>query len=142
MNTLTLAQADAIVAAALAEARKRKLAPLAFVVLDAGGHMVAAKREDNAPFLRFDIACGKAWGCVGLGNSSRELTDRTAKQPAFFGALASMTGQGILPSPGGVLVLGTDGSVLGAVGVSGDTGDNDEACALAGIAAAGLKAKV
>ena len=140
MAILRLAQASAIIDAALAEGRKRRLAPLAVAVLDAGGHLIAFKREDGTGFVRLDIAHGKAWGALGMGFGTRELADRAAKSPTFVAAL-SVTSQGrMIPSPGGVLIVGADGEVVGAVGISGDTGDNDEVCAMAGIAAVDLSA--
>ena len=140
MATLSLARACAIVDAALAEGRKRGFAPLAVAVLDAGGHLVAFKREDGAGFARFDIAYGKAWGAVGMGFGTRELAERAARFPTFVAAIAAATQGRMIPSPGGVLIVGTDGDVVGAVGISGDVGDNDEVCAVAGIEAAGLSA--
>jgi uncharacterized protein GlcG (DUF336 family) len=139
---LTLQQATTILQAALAEARRRQLAPLGIAVLDAGGHLVSFQREDGAGFLRFDIACGKAWGSLGMGFGTRELAERAGRHPAFVNALAAVSQGRAVPSPGGVLVLGQDRQVLGAVGISGDLGDNDEACAVLGIEAAGLVAVV
>ena len=140
MAILKLAQASAIIDAALAEARRRRLAPIAVAVLDAGGHLIAFEREDGAGFVRFDIAHGKAWGALGMGFGTRELAARAAKSPTFVAALAAATQGRMIPSPGGVLIVGADGEVVGAVGISGDAGDNDEACAMAGIAAARLSA--
>lgn len=140
MTTLQLTQANTIAAAALAEARRLQLAPLAVAVLDAGGHLVAYQREDGAGIVRFDIAYGKAWGSLGMGFGTRELADRATKSPTFVTILASVSQGRMVPSPGGVLILDARGAVIGAVGVSGDVGDKDEACALAGIAAAGLRA--
>lgn len=140
MATLKLAQALSIIDAASAEARKRNFAKLGIAVLDPGGHVIAFKREDGASFLRFSLAYGKAWGALGMGFGTRELAERAGKQPAFIGALAAVTEGRMVPSPGGVLITGADGELLGAVGISGDTGDNDEVCALAGIQAAGLLA--
>jgi uncharacterized protein GlcG (DUF336 family) len=138
---LGLARASTIVDAALAHARARNFAPLAVAVLDAGGHAVAFKREDGAGIVRFDIAYGKAWGALGMGFGTRELTARAAKSPTFVTALAAISQGRMVPSPGGVLIV--DGkTVIGAVGISGDIGDNDEACAVAGIEAAGLAAVV
>ncbi len=114
--------------------------PLSVAVLDAGGHLVAFKREDRSGILRFDIAFGKAWGALGMGFGSRELFNRTAANPTFMAALTAVSGGRLVPVPSGVLIL-SDGEVIGAVGVSGDNSDNDEICALAGIAAAGLDAK-
>jgi len=140
MATLKLAQATAIIDTALAEARKRNLAPLAVAVLDAGGNLIAFKREDGAGIVRFDIAYGKAWGALGMGFGTRELAERAAKFPTFVTALAAISQGRMVPSPGGVLIVGADKDVLGAVGISGDTGDNDETCAIAGIEAVGLSA--
>jgi len=140
MATLKLAQARAIVDRSLAEARQRRLAPVAVAVLDAGGHLVAFEREDGAGFSRFDIANGKAWGALGMGFGTRELAERAAKAPAFVAALTALSEGRMVPSPGGVLIVAFDGEVAGAVGISGDTGDNDEACAVAAIAAAGFSA--
>ena len=137
---LRLSQADAIIAAALTEARARNLAPLAVAVLDAGGHLVAYKREDGAGIVRFEIAFGKAWGSLGMGFGSRELTERASGNPVFFSALVPVSGGRMVPSPGGVLILNAEGEVAGAVGISGDLGPNDELCAVAGIEAAGLRA--
>jgi uncharacterized protein GlcG (DUF336 family) len=111
------------------------------VVLDAGGHPVALKREDRSGIMRVDIATGKAWGGLGMGFGSRELFDRSSKQPMFITALAAVSQGRMVPAPGGVLIRGGDGDVVGAVGISGDTSDNDEVCAVAGIEAAGLKAQ-
>ena len=138
--TLTLAQSTTIIDAALRKARATDCKPLAVAVLDAGGNLIAFQREDRAGILRFDIAYGKAWGALGMGFGTRELASRATNSPVFVNALAAASSGRILPSPGGVLVLeGSD--VIGAVGISGDTGDNDEACAVAGIAAAGLQSQ-
>ena len=134
---ITLAEAALVVDAALAKGRDLGLAPLTVAVLDAGGHLVAFKREDGSGILRFDIAYGKAWGSLGMGFGTRELTKRAASSPAFLTALAAASGGRVVPSPGGVLILRGE-VVIGAVGISGDAGDRDEECALAGIAAAGL----
>lgn len=139
MLSLTLAEAETIAVAAVAAARERALEPLALVILDAGGHVVLAKREDGAGILRIDIATGKAWGAIGMGYGTREIAARAQSVPAFVAAIGVTSGGRIVPSPGGVLVL-RSGTVIGAVGVSGDTGDNDEAAALVGIAATGLDA--
>ena len=137
---LGLANAAAIVDAALNEGRRLNLAPLAVAVLDAGGHLVAFKREDGAGIVRFDIAFAKAWGSLGMGFGSRELTERAAKSPTFIAVLSTVSGGRMAPSPGGVLILDADRRVIGAVGVSGDVGDSDEACAVAGVEAVGLTA--
>jgi uncharacterized protein GlcG (DUF336 family) len=140
MTMFKLSDATIIIDAALAEARSRAFAPLAVAVLDAGGHLIAYKREDGAGIVRFDIAYGKAWGSLGMGFGTRELTERAAKNPAFITVLATVSGGRMVPSPGGVLVVNEDGIVIGAVGISGDIGDNDEICAIVGIEKAGFRA--
>jgi uncharacterized protein GlcG (DUF336 family) len=139
MAGLTLAQASTIVDAALKKARELNLAPLTVVVLDAGGHPVALKREDGSGIMRVEIATGKAWGGLGIGFGSRALFERAEKQPVFVTALAAVSGGRMVPVPGGVLARAGNGDIIGAVGISGDTSDNDEICAIAGIEAAGLK---
>jgi uncharacterized protein GlcG (DUF336 family) len=138
MSILTLAQASIIVDTALQKGRALNLAPLTVAVLDAGGHIKAVKREDNSSLLRPEIALGKAWGALGLGFGGRELARRAARSPAFFAALADLSGGRMVPVPGGVLIRDEAGAILGAVGVSGDTSEKDEHCAVAGILAAGL----
>jgi uncharacterized protein GlcG (DUF336 family) len=138
---LTLATARQIADATLEAGAARGLAPLAVVVLDAGGNLLVALRDEKAGILRHEIAFAKAWGSLGLGFGSRRLAERVQHNPAFFAALSDVSGGRLAPSPGGVLIL-AQGQAVGAIGVSGDTGDADEACALTGIAAAGLEPKV
>ena len=138
--SVTLAQASTIVDVALKKARDSNLAPLTVAVLDAGGHLVAFKREDKSGILRFDIAYGKAWGALGMGFGSRTLASRAAKTPQFFTMLAAASGGRMVTNPGGVLIKDASGTIVGACGISGDTSDKDEMCAVAGIEAAGLKA--
>jgi uncharacterized protein GlcG (DUF336 family) len=140
MSTLTLAQACTIIDTALTHGRRAGLKPLCVVVLDAGGHMLALKREDAASFGRPQIATVKAGGCLAMGFGGRATTRRAQERPAFYAALGSVLPQGLLPVPGGVLIRDAAGALLGAVGVTGDTSDNDEACAVAGIKAAALSA--
>lgn len=134
--SVSLAKADQIVDAALAKGRELNFEPLTVAVLDAGGHLVALKREDRSGILRPDIAIGKAWGALGMGFGSRELGERAVKVPHFMNALMAASGGRFVPVPGGVLIL-DGGEVIGSVGISGDTSDNDEICCLAGIQAAG-----
>jgi uncharacterized protein GlcG (DUF336 family) len=138
--SVTLAQASIIVDVALKTAREMNLVPMTVAVLDAGGHLVAFKREDRSGILRFEIAYGKAWGALGMGFGSRTLFERAASAPQFFNALYAASGGRIVTNPGGVLIRDGGRDVIGAVGISGDTSDNDEACATAGITAAGLTA--
>jgi uncharacterized protein GlcG (DUF336 family) len=138
--SVTLTQASTIVDVALKTARDNKLAPLTVAVLDAGGHLVAFKREDKSGLLRYDIAYGKAWGALGMGFGSRTLASRAAKTPQFFTMLAAASDGRMVTNPGGVLIKDGAGTIVGACGISGDTSDKDEMCAIAGIEAAGLKA--
>jgi uncharacterized protein GlcG (DUF336 family) len=141
MANVTLAQASIIVDKALEEGRKQKLQPLTVVVLDRGGHLVAMKREDNSGILRTEIATGKAWGTLGMGFGGREFARRLAGGGAvFIQALMAASDGRVVPAPGGVLIRDAAGAIIGAVGISGDTSEKDETCAVAGIAAAGLKA--
>ena len=120
--------------------RAEGLQPLCVVVLDAGGHALALLRDERASLSRPEIATAKAAGCLGMGFGGRELLRRSQLLPDFFVALNGLFPKGIVPLPGGVLIRDAEGALIGAVGVSGDTSDNDELCALAGIAAAGLVA--
>ncbi len=138
---LTLEKASIIVDKTLAEGKKLKIRPLCVAVLDDGGHLKALKREDGASILRPQIAIGKAWGAIGMGESSREIGKRLKERPAFLGALSALSDGKVVPVPGGVLILG-DNTIIGAVGVSGGTSDEDEACAIEGIRASGLEYKV
>ena len=138
MTNVTLEQAAVIVDAALAAGRAQGFLPLTVVVLDAGGHLVAAKREDGSGIMRVEIATGKAWGALGMGEATRTLRDRLADRPAFQSALAAVSGGRFVAVPGGVLVRDGEARIIGAVGISGDTSDRDEYCAIAGIRAAGL----
>ena len=137
--SVTLAQASTIVDVALKKGRETNCAPLTVAVLDAGGHLVAFKREDKSGILRFDIAFGKAWGALGMGFPSRTLGERAEKYPVFFQTIAVVSQGRFVAAAGGVLIRDGDGDIIGAVGISGDNSDKDEVCAVAGIQAAGLK---
>ncbi|MFM0152959.1 GlcG/HbpS family heme-binding protein [Paraburkholderia sediminicola] len=140
MQPLSLIQASKIVDASLERARELKCQPLTVAVLDAGGHLVALKREDGSGILRPQIAQAKAWGALGMGHGGRALAERAAAAPAFFAALTDISGGRIAPVPGGVLVRDGSGNILGAVGISGDHPDNDEACAVFAIQSVELMA--
>lgn len=140
MTALTLATAQKIIAAALAHARARTMKPLSLAVLDARGAVVAAASEDGTSLRRFEIALGKARGAVALGLGSRAIGQMAVDRPHFFTGAVHAVGGEMVPVAGGVLIRAADGALLGAVGVSGDTSDNDEAAAAAGISAAGLVA--
>jgi uncharacterized protein GlcG (DUF336 family) len=128
MNSITLILADAMADRALKKGREMNFQPLTVAILDAGGHLVVLKREDNSSLLRPDIAIGKAWGALGLGFGGRELARRADKVPSFFTALNAMSGGRMVPVAGGALIRDKKGAILGAIGVSGDTSDNDEIC--------------
>ena len=141
MTGITLEQATTIVDFALKKGRETECAPLAVAVLDPGGHLKAFAREDGAGIIRPQIAFGKAWGALGMGFGSRTFAKRISEQPqqaAFFAALNAMSEGRVVPAPGGVLIRDAGGEIIGAVGISGDVSDKDEACALAGIQAAQL----
>jgi uncharacterized protein GlcG (DUF336 family) len=138
--SVTLAQASTIVDIALKTARDQKQMPQTVVVLDTGGHVVVAKREDGSGIVRYEIAVGKAYGALGMGWGSRTMMERAAQNPNFLASIVGASGGRLVPNPGGVLIRNAGGQIIGAVGISGDTGDNDEICAIAGIEAAGLKA--
>lgn len=132
MAMLTLDQANRIAAASLAKGRELGLKPLCVAVLDSGGHLIALQREDGASNLRPQIAIGKASGALGLGVSSRAIAEMAVERPTFVSVLASLPHAEIVPAAGGVLIV-SDARVIGAVGVTGDTSDNDEICALTGL---------
>lgn len=135
---LNLAAANRIIEAIFAKAAELGLKPLGVAVADAGGHMIAAQRQDGSPFMRLEIAEGKAFGAIGFGTGTRRLNTLAQERPHFINALVAKSGGRIMPVPGGVLIRSTDGSPLGAVGVSGDTADNDEIVAMAGVEAVGF----
>lgn len=137
--TMILSTARTMIAAAQQYAQENGLKPLTVVVLDAGGHVVAAERQDGSSIARFQIAHGKAYGALALGMGSRALMSRAETQPYFIAAAGAAIGGALIPVPGGVLVRDTAGDTIGAVGVTGDTSDNDEAAAVSGIASAGLE---
>jgi uncharacterized protein GlcG (DUF336 family) len=139
MAELTLDAARKILDAALAKGLEKKLKPLAVMVLDARGCIKISAAQDGTSLLRGEIAHGKAYGALALGMGSRALFQRAQEQAYFIGAVNTLAQGRMVPVPGGVLIQ-EGGVLLGAVGISGDTSDNDEACAIAGIEAAGLKA--
>lgn len=138
-SPLTLAQANEIIAAALAASHHNAYKAMAVVVLDDAGHIKAVQREDGASMSRVDIATGKAWACASMGASSRTLLARAKDNPAFFNALAVTHGGKFIPQTGAVPIRDADGRLIGAVGASGGTGDEDEAICIAGVVAAGLR---
>ena len=140
MSALTLKLASQLASHALNAGRTIAAAPLTIAVLDSGGHLITLQREDGASLLRPHIAIGKAWGAIALGKGSRLLALDAQQRPAFIAALNSLGQGSVVPAPGGVLIRDHGGAVLGAIGISGDTSDIDEQCAITAIEGVGLRA--
>ena len=141
MHRLNLAQANALIDAAFAKGAALGLKPLTVAVLDPGGYLIAAQRQDTSSNVRVALAQGKAAGALALGVSSRTIGKMAEERPHFVAAVDSMGEGGMVPAAGGVIVCDDAGTIIGAIGVTGDTSDNDEACALAAIESVGLTAK-
>ena len=137
---MNLDLANALISAALKYRRSHSMKPLTVAVIDAGGHLVALQREDGTSNLRAEIAQGKAKGAVAMGLGSRALFNRAQEQPYFINAMNALQGGSLVPVPGGVLIR-RDGALIGGIGITGDSSDNDEACAVAAIEAQGLTAE-
>ena len=135
---IDLKTARTIIAAALKAAADQGFKPLTVAVLDAGGALIALERSDGSSRMRPEIAMGKANGAIALGMGSRSIFKRAEQQPFFIQSMNALAKGVLVPVPGGVLVRDAAGAIIGAVGITGDTSDNDEACAIAGIEAAGL----
>lgn len=140
MTKLTLAVANGIIETAFAKAAELGLKPLGVSVLDSGGHLVAYQRQDGASFLRSQMSAGKAFGALAVGMGSRRLEALAKERPHLVSGVSDVSGGKIVPVAGGVLIRDAEGGIVGAVGISGDTSDNDEAAAAAGIEAAGFSA--
>jgi len=140
MTNVTLVQALAVIDHALEHAAEVAMKPLAVAVVDANAHLIAFKRQDQQSVLRSDIATGKAWAAMAAGMGGRSLVRRASAQPLFYQALLALSDRRMVPGVGGVLIRDGEGSIIGAVGVSGDTADHDEACAIIGIERAGFVA--
>ncbi len=138
---LTLDASNTIIEHALQKAQEMNLPPLSIAVVDQGGHLKSIVRQDNAPFFLATIAYGKAWGAVSMGRSTRKMGEIFIDRPHFLNALINLADGKFVAVPGGVLIA-KDGQVVGAVGISGASSDEDEACAIAGIEAAGFEAKI
>lgn len=139
MPMITLEIARRIIDEALRYARELKIRPMAFVVLDRGGQVVAYNREDYSGILRFEIAYGKAYGALGMNRSSRAIAQMQTRAHDFIASAVVAADGKLISSPGGVLIKNADGRILGAVGSTGDAVDADEACAIKGIHAVGLR---
>lgn len=145
MATLSLHEANQIIEAALKKAREMDMPPMSIAVLDAGGHLKAMQREDGQAFLRARICQAKAWGALALGTATRHIATRVemgGQDEGFINALNAMSDGQLIPLAGGVLIHNSEGEIIGAVGVAGGPSEKDEACAVAGIEAIGLKAQL
>ncbi|HEY9216244.1 MAG TPA: heme-binding protein [Ancylobacter sp.] len=140
MSALSLTAAQTILSTALAFCREGNFKPMAVVVLDARGAVKVSATEDGTSLKRFEVAHGKAFGALSLGMGSRSIYKRAKEQAFFVASVTAVVGGALVPVPGGVLIRDAGGAVVGAVGISGDTSENDEAAASAGIAAAGFTA--
>ena len=140
MTPLTLDHAQTIIEGAFGAAKAASMNALCIVVLDEGGHVRASARQDGVPFGRVDVAFAKAYGAVSIGPNSRQLEQAALERPHFMAGVIGASGGTVVPVAGGVVVLDGNGERIGAVGISGDTSDNDEVAAIAGIEAAGLTA--
>lgn len=135
MTNISLSMAQIAIEASITEARMLNLKPITVAILDAGGHLVALARENASSNLRPKIAIAKASGALALGVSSRTIGEMALERPTFTSAVSILAAEGLIPAAGGLLVQNEEGNVIGAIGVTGDTSDNDELCALAGLAA-------
>lgn len=142
MYQINLATANAIIESCLKQAREGSFRPTSVAVLDAGGHLIAFQRQDGSSMLRFEIAFGKAYGALAIGFGSRWFDKAIAERPQFVDGLNAVSGGRIVPVPGGVLIRNADGLLLGAVGITGDTSENDEKVASQAIAESGLTAQL
>lgn len=139
MRGLSLDEANAMIGGAFAEAAKRKLRPLSAIVLDAGGRVKAFQKQDGCSLLRFEIAYGKAFASLGLGRPSRLVLQKAKDKPLFMESVINLADGPIFLEGGAQLVRDASGEVIGAIGLTGDTNQMDDACAIAGIHAAGMK---
>jgi uncharacterized protein GlcG (DUF336 family) len=138
---IDLASANKIIETGIRLGREHKHNPLTFCVLDRGGHVVSVQREDNSSIMRFEVAFGKAWGSLALGHSTRFLEDQLAKnRPFFLQSLTAASGGKVVPALGGILIRTQEGELIGALGITGDTGENDEMVGCMAIEACGFKA--
>lgn len=142
MKRISLTDANIIIEAALKKGAELGLKPLSVAVLDAGGNAIAFARQDGTSNSRFEIASGKAAGALALGVSSRTVEKMAIERPHFIGAFANQIPFGLIPAAGGLIAKDAAGDIVGAVGVTGDTSDNDELCTLAGIEAVNLIAQM
>jgi uncharacterized protein GlcG (DUF336 family) len=138
MRGLSLEEANTIIAATFAAAKKRKCRPMSAIVLDAGGRVKAFQKQDGASMLRFEICYGKAYGALALGRPSKLVLEKAREKPLFMQSLERLADYPLFLEGGGQLIRDKTGELLGAVGVTGDANELDDLCAIAGIHAAKL----
>lgn len=139
-NGIGLETANRIIDVGIRLSRERKHQPMTLCILDRGGHLVSAQREDNSSIMRFEIAFGKAWSCLALGHSTRFMETKMAvNRPHFLDSLAATSGGKFVPCIGGVLIRDAAGTIIGAIGITGDSGENDEAVAVDATRHCGLE---
>jgi uncharacterized protein GlcG (DUF336 family) len=140
MRALSLEQANTIIAATFAEAKRTRCRPMSAIVLDAGGRVKAFQKQDNASMLRFEVCYGKAYGSLALGRPSKLVLAKANEKPLFMQSIDNLADYPLFLEGGGQLIRDKDGEVMGAIGVTGDANEMDDICAIAGIHAAGLRA--
>ena len=140
MHRLTLAQANTLIDAAVAEAARLSLKPLTLGVFDPGGNLIALQRQDGAPLIGAKVVTGKAGGALALGVSSRTVGDLALARPHVLGAISDLSAHGMVPAAGALIIVDVGGTVIGAMAASGDTSDNDELCVAGALVAVGLQA--
>ena len=142
MNNIDKTTAQKIIEKSFEKGRELKLNPLMVVVLDNRGAVKACTAEDGTSPLRFSIAYGKANGAFQMGMGSRALFNRAEQQAYFINSVNALTNGALVPVPGGVLIRDKNNNVVGSLGISGDTSDNDEIAAVSGIESVGYKADI
>jgi uncharacterized protein GlcG (DUF336 family) len=140
MRVLTLDEANTIIAATFAAAKKRKCRPMSAIVLDAGGRVKAFQKQDHASMLRFEVCYGKAYGALALGRPSKLVLQKANEKPLFMQSIENLADYPLFLEGGGQLIRDEAGEVMGAIGVTGDANEMDDICAIAGIHAVGLRA--
>ena len=138
VSSLKFQISEVIADSVIAVAREHNTLPMSVAILDSGGHLMNFKREDGASLLRAEISFGKAYAVLGMGMSSRTIRDVFNDRPVFQNAIATASSGRFIPVPGGVSIINEEGLIIGAVGVSGDSSECDEFCAIKGIESAGL----
>jgi uncharacterized protein GlcG (DUF336 family) len=139
MRAISLDEVMTIINGCFAAAKQCELRPLTAVVLDAGGRLKAALKQDGCAMLRFEVAYGKAYAALSMGRPSRMVLQKQREKPVFMENLIALADGPMFLEAGGQLIRDVTGEVIGAIGVTGDAGEMDDLCAIAGIHAAGHK---